>query len=340
MRSGKLDAPQEDRLANRWRASPRRAPGPRSPRYLSLSVKMLAVATLPVLLAGVLIALILTAQRTVAMNSVSHSLASSVARILATTLDVQDVALVTSQLQAAVSSQSVAFVDLRPSFPQLRFFVSKDQESNWYLRRDYDDFMAAHPGQNHFRFTDRRSAAYRSADAALGNLPEQADVRRHLRDDIRRYGSSEGAVSDFQVVTMRVYGTPGGARLLRFAGETPGQALPARSLLLFTLGIGVENEGLSLLMDRQLHLVLLACGLVALCAAVLAQFAARRLMRPILGVTRAAGRISLGDVDTPVVAQSNDEAGELAHSLERLRVSLQLALTRLRPTRELPGREL
>lgn len=316
-----------------------------------LRFKMLSIATLPVLLVGLLTALLLTAQRTASLSSTSQNLADSVARILATTLDVQDVALVTSQLQAAVSSQSVAFVDVRPGGQPLRFFVSKDLDSDWYLRQLYDNYLAHFPGQHQFRFVDGRAAAYREAERLFGAGPAgvgsvgtgsagvgpagpglergRGGVWAHLSKSEARYAPSEGKVSEFQVVSMEVYELPSGQRRLRGVGD----ARPAGQLL-FTLGIGVSNAGLATLMNQQLSLVLLSCALVACGAALLAHQAARRLVRPILGVTQAAGRISLGDIDTPVEVTSDDETGELAQSLERLRVSLQLALRRLRPGQE------
>ncbi|WP_420595352.1 HAMP domain-containing protein [Deinococcus sp.] len=302
-----------------------------------LSFKMLSIATLPVLLAGLLVALLMTAQRTASLSSASRSLADSVARILATTLDVHDVALVSTQLQAAVSSQSVAFVDVLPGDHNLRFFVSKDQDSDWYLRRAYDSALAADPGQRLFRFTDGRAEAYRQAAqqlAQVGPLADQASARAHLEEAAARYQASQGQISEFQVVRMQVYELPSGQRRLRAEGEAPSDQAQPPGALLFTLGIGVSNQPLSAMMNRELLLVLLACGLVAIGAALIALWSARRLVRPILGVTQAAGRISLGDIDTPVDIVSDDETGELAQSVERLRVSLQLALRRLRPGQE------
>jgi HAMP domain-containing protein len=60
---------------------------------------------------------------------------------------------------------------------------------------------------------------------------------------------------------------------------------------------------------------------------------ARNLSRPILSLTAAADRISLGLLDTPVVATSKDELGELAEALERMRQSLKLSIERLRRRR-------
>jgi methyl-accepting chemotaxis protein len=41
-----------------------------------------------------------------------------------------------------------------------------------------------------------------------------------------------------------------------------------------------------------------------------------------------AGKMSTGDLETPVMIQSRDEIGELARSLERMRASLKAAMIR------------
>jgi HAMP domain-containing protein len=47
----------------------------------------------------------------------------------------------------------------------------------------------------------------------------------------------------------------------------------------------------------------------------------------------AADKISLGQLDTPVSAERNDEIGDLARALERMRLSLEAAMERLRKRR-------
>jgi HAMP domain-containing protein len=42
-----------------------------------------------------------------------------------------------------------------------------------------------------------------------------------------------------------------------------------------------------------------------------------------------ADKVSMGDLETSVAIESNDEIGDLAHSLERMRASLKAAMGRL-----------
>ena len=52
--------------------------------------------------------------------------------------------------------------------------------------------------------------------------------------------------------------------------------------------------------------------------------------KPIVQLTQAAHRISLGEIDLPVEIRGGGEVGELAQSLERMRFSIKSAIDRLR----------
>ena len=59
---------------------------------------------------------------------------------------------------------------------------------------------------------------------------------------------------------------------------------------------------------------------------------AHLIVRPIVGLTKIAEKITKGDLDTVVLSgseESRDEIGELARSLERMRSSLKAAMSRL-----------
>lgn len=73
-------------------------------------------------------------------------------------------------------------------------------------------------------------------------------------------------------------------------------------------------------------------GLIALCLAVgiaISTMIASKTIRPLLELKSIADNISRGQLDTPVSFHSNDEIGELARSLERMRASLKAAMIRL-----------
>lgn len=73
-------------------------------------------------------------------------------------------------------------------------------------------------------------------------------------------------------------------------------------------------------------------GLIALCLAAgvgVSVMIASKTIRPILELKATADEISRGHLDTTVPVRSNDEVGELARSLERMRASLKAAMARL-----------
>ncbi|HEY2986319.1 MAG TPA: HAMP domain-containing protein [Candidatus Binatia bacterium] len=89
-------------------------------------------------------------------------------------------------------------------------------------------------------------------------------------------------------------------------------------------GDGVEDE------VKHTVLPVVALVLLAVIATVvLAVLLAHGIIYPIRRLTDAAGKISTGDLEAPIVADSTDEIGELARSLERMRASLKTAIWRL-----------
>jgi nitrate/nitrite-specific signal transduction histidine kinase len=68
----------------------------------------------------------------------------------------------------------------------------------------------------------------------------------------------------------------------------------------------------------------------ALLVAVIAWISSKLLIRPILEMTYAADRMSMGELDEPISLSGRDELGLLAASLERLRKSMRSAIARLR----------
>jgi methyl-accepting chemotaxis protein len=66
---------------------------------------------------------------------------------------------------------------------------------------------------------------------------------------------------------------------------------------------------------------------------VISVFSTRMLIRPIVEMTQAADRMSMGELDDRIVSSRSDELGRLAQSLERLRKSMKAAFNRLSAVR-------
>jgi two-component system cell cycle sensor histidine kinase/response regulator CckA len=78
--------------------------------------------------------------------------------------------------------------------------------------------------------------------------------------------------------------------------------------------------------------IILLTGICLVVAAVLSIFIAGTVIKPIIELVVAADAMSRGQLDVPIVARTDDEIGELARSIERMRASLKAAITRLSRT--------
>jgi HAMP domain-containing protein len=79
------------------------------------------------------------------------------------------------------------------------------------------------------------------------------------------------------------------------------------------------------------QLMLGAAILAALVGAVLAVVITRSITIPLANLVKVSDRISTGELDTPVPVTAKDEIGELAESMERMRISLKTLIERMRP---------
>jgi HAMP domain-containing protein len=73
-------------------------------------------------------------------------------------------------------------------------------------------------------------------------------------------------------------------------------------------------------------------ALVPIVGALLSFLLAHWIVRPIVGLTKIADKVTMGDLETSVMGncvQSHDEIGDLARSLERMRSSLKAAMLRI-----------
>jgi HAMP domain-containing protein len=78
--------------------------------------------------------------------------------------------------------------------------------------------------------------------------------------------------------------------------------------------------------------IILLTAICLVIAAVLSVLIARTVIKPILELVAAADTMSRGQLDVPILARTDDEIGELARSIERMRASLKAAITRLSRT--------
>lgn len=79
---------------------------------------------------------------------------------------------------------------------------------------------------------------------------------------------------------------------------------------------------------RKFYIVVILLTLLLATAIVLIM--SRKITRPIIDLTVAADDMSKGNIQTPVIVETNDEIHELSKSLDRLRKSVKILMTKYR----------
>jgi len=99
----------------------------------------------------------------------------------------------------------------------------------------------------------------------------------------------------------------------------------------FRWGVAVQ-QSTDEVMAPQHRTLKVGLALLAIAAALvcfIAILASKMLVRPIVDMTHAAERMSMGELGAPIPAAGKDELGMLAKALERLRKSMVAAMSRL-----------
>jgi methyl-accepting chemotaxis protein len=98
----------------------------------------------------------------------------------------------------------------------------------------------------------------------------------------------------------------------------------------WAVAIQQNEEELFAPLRQTLTLGLALLAGAAILVGLTARLSSRLLIRPIVEMTAAADRMSMGELEKPIVVGRKDEIGLLARSLERLRKSMRAAMARLR----------
>ncbi|MFY9225054.1 MAG: HAMP domain-containing protein [Blastocatellia bacterium] len=99
------------------------------------------------------------------------------------------------------------------------------------------------------------------------------------------------------------------------------------------IGVQVKQSWFNAVLNKVLLIIVLIVLVFILGAIGFAIYAAQKLTQPIMELTEASNNISLGKLDESIQIKSDDEIGQLAEALERMRISLKQALDRLRTRR-------
>ena len=157
-------------------------------------------------------------------------------------------------------------------------------------------------------------------------VDEQGKVVAHPREE---YVTGQVRLSDHPLVSAFL--RDGKPHAAAFTQSDATDALGYVQGTRFGWAVAVQQNEEELLAPLREALALGGAILVAsaLLVAFVARSASTLLVRPILEMTRAADRMSTGDLEHPIPASRRDELGVLARSLERLRISMRAAMARL-----------
>jgi len=157
-------------------------------------------------------------------------------------------------------------------------------------------------------------------------VDEKAKAVAHPREEFvgtPTYLNAHPLISAFQ--------SSGRAQLVSFT-ETDGNDVTGYvqgNKLGWAVAVQQNDEEVFEPLRRTLTLGLTFLAIAAALVAVISWFFSRMLIRPIVEMTRAADRMSLGELTEPIRSSRGDEIGLLAQSLERLRKSMKAAFDRL-----------
>jgi methyl-accepting chemotaxis protein len=94
--------------------------------------------------------------------------------------------------------------------------------------------------------------------------------------------------------------------------------------------VGMKSEYIEEQVAKPIESIIITIITVTLLGIVITYFLSNKILKPILYLTVRANEISTGKLEEPVSVNTNDEIKHLAEAVERLRESLNLALTRLK----------
>ena len=143
-----------------------------------------------------------------------------------------------------------------------------------------------------------------------------------------------GRVADeFQSTTARATSREVERRELSWRGRTVYEtSVPVLEGQMGKVHIGFWADDLDSEIQRALIPIIATVAVVPFVGALLSFLLAHWIVRPIVGLTRIADKVTMGDLETSVggdCVSARDEIGDLARALERMRSSLKAAMLRL-----------
>lgn len=100
----------------------------------------------------------------------------------------------------------------------------------------------------------------------------------------------------------------------------------------FDWGVAIQQDEVEVAarIDQWMAFAYILLALIIVTVSIIAWFSGRAISRPIIGLTDAANRISIGELDTEIRTKRKDEIGDLSEAIARMQDSIRIAIERLR----------
>lgn len=292
-------------------------------RRRSLARQMTFGALAPLALSTALTLGLLTAILPSLQRQLVGQNAQAVAVAVGTSLDTRDQETVNAQLDALLKRSNVGFV--RVELPDgTTYFRSQNPQLDGTLQGRVATFLRENPETGTFVTRGSAADAYREQLAQLEAVgAADSPQAKTLRGLAEAKENQRAERNSYVVSRLGVIETDNNQRTtISGSQDSPD--------LLYRIAVGVPTNEAARNLRNTLLLVLGVSLLALVLAAVLALRATRRVVQPIERLVKVADAISMGDLTRPVQVTRNDEIGDLAQALERMRLSLEAAMERLR----------
>ncbi len=253
--------------------------------------------------------------------------AQAVAVAVGSSLDVTDQNTVYAQLDALIKRSAVGFVQV--NLPDgTTFFRSKNAYTDGPLSEQIAAWVQQHPDNSTFVQSGSPADSYRYQLSLLEQVGAGASNQaKALRSSVADPANQMSTTVTYLLSGISVTQNARAERVVT-QGIKPTGGTP-----LYSIVVGVPGDAAFAQLRNTLLLILGVALLAFIVAALLAARTARLVVQPIERLVLAADAISMGDLNQPVTVERNDEIGDLAQALERMRLSLEAAMERLRKRR-------
>jgi HAMP domain-containing protein len=300
------------------------------PMRFGIQSRLMVLVLVPLLLVALAIGLLGGPSLERAFALLLDRSAAQVAYTVASSLRPDDLTGTIKQLDLIGSYENIGFIAVQPQNDSRLYLAYRDPAYGltWRVVNGGTAPKTSNdPGDQILQAlqTNPQLRSLNVQDTRLEPLRKSANSA--IRNTGKRLEPFDHQSRVFAVREARVFEAQNGTRTVLV---DPGSSAPKESSPVFSLRIGVFDDQSRALGVQQLWAALALLALSLVLAGLLAVFAARSVSRPITGLIGVANQISMGELQQPVPRTSNDEIGDLAEAIERMRLSLKILIARHR----------